>query len=165
MFDEKPENAECVEAIYAIAVKLKRGEILTHESIKGVLGIQPHEGPWDNIVNRVRRRLEREKGIATWPEPTVGYKLLSTTEQVTMLPLLRSKKAFRQLRRASKSVKALPDAGLSNHMRRAKMFAADRLKESEKSLRREIKAQKRQAQPTATIPRRPLMQPAARADA
>jgi hypothetical protein len=101
----------------------------------------------------VRRRLERERGISTWPDPTVGYKLCTTAEQLR-IPVLRARRAIRQVRRGRRSVEALPEKSLTVNQRRARAFLAERSRESELSLRRDARQLEKQARPTPVQPRR-----------
>ena len=155
MFETKEEITGAVDAIYAIAQTLERGQILTHEAIRSVLGTEPHVGSWDHIVNRVRKRIQDERGIATWPENTVGYKLLTTVEQLDV-PVLRLKRAARQARRGRKSVEALPEKSLTMHQRRVRLFMVERAKVGESAIRREIRDMTTEVKPTATLPRKPV---------
>jgi hypothetical protein len=156
MFAEVEEIGAAVEALFEIASNLNRGEILTHEQIQSVLGVGPHEGRWDHIVGRVRRRLEKERGIATWPETTVGYKLATVQEQLVDIPKRRQQRGMRQLRRGRKSVLALPEKSLTMNQRRIRATTIDSVREAERHLRREMKVQKTLATPTQTGPRRSL---------
>lgn len=156
MLAEKPEVRDAVDAVYALTVNLNRGDILTHGAIEGVLGLRPHEGSWDHVVNRARRRLERERGISTLPAITVGYELCTTARQLE-IPAIRTRRGIRQLRRARNSVNALPEKGLTMNQRRSRIFMIERLKDTERTLRTELKGQQEQLRPTPTIPRRPAI--------
>lgn len=153
MFEADVEITQAVENVYALTAALGRGDVLTHEAIAGALSLSPHEGRWDHIVGRVRRRLEAERGISTWPEHTVGYRLCSREEQLA-IPLKRMKRAYRQVRRGRKSVEALPEAGLTFHQRRLKAFMVEHAKASEQGIRREAREQEAQLKPSETLPRR-----------
>lgn len=153
MYEEKPEITEAVDTVYALTIALKRGEMLTHSAVREVLGIVPHEGPWDHIIRKVGRRLQKERGIAFWPNIRDGCKLCTVAEQLT-LPIERAKRGLRQVRKGRKSVEALPDTSLSIQQRRAKAFLAERARETERAMRRDMKAQRQQIKPTQTLPRR-----------
>ena len=153
MFESNRQITEAIEALYEVTASLNRGDVLEHGQIREVLGLEPHEGRWDHIVNRVRRRLENERGIATWPKNTVGYELL-TKERQLELPSWRTLKGMRQIRRGRKSLIALPEKGLSLHQRRARQFRIDAMKDTERAMRRSLKAQQEQLQPSPTLPRR-----------
>ena len=156
MISEKQVITDSVDAVYALMGDLNRGDILTHEAIQSVLGVAPHQGSWDHVVNRARRRLERERGISTWPAPTIGYELCTTARQLE-IPAIRTRRGMRQIRRARRSVNALPEKGLTVNQRRARIFMIERLKDTERTLRRELKGQQEQIRPTPTIPRRPSL--------
>jgi hypothetical protein len=141
MIESKAEITEMVERLYAACGTLDRGETLTHEEIRGATGLEPYEGSWQHVVGRTRRKLERERGIATWPEKGVGYRLLTKDEQAADLPRWRLKRAIRQANRGRKSVAALPDAGLSAHQRRVKAAQLDAMAAAGRELRAQARVQ------------------------
>lgn len=155
MFDEKPEITEAVDHVYSFMATLRRGDILTHEQVAGLIGGRPHEGSWDHIVGRARKRLEAENGIATWYVYGVGYRLLTRAEQLE-LPQWRLRKGIRQIRKARKSLTALPEAGLTVNQRRVRAAMLERLAETELANRRELAGQTRLTRPNFVLPRRPL---------
>lgn len=154
MFETSEEVTAAVDAVYALTVHMGRGQILTHAEIGRVLGLNPHEGRWGHVMRKVRRRLEEERGISTWPETTVGYRLCTPAEQLE-LPGRRLRRAMRQAKRGRKSVEALPDKSLSLHQRRLKAFMIERSRETERSLRRDVRDLTQEVKPTVTLPRRP----------
>ena len=89
--DQVPEVQAAIDKIFALTANLDRGDTLTHDAIREVLHLEPHQGRWGHIMNQVRRRLEREHGIATWADYTVGYRLLTEVEQL-QVPTWRTKK-------------------------------------------------------------------------
>jgi hypothetical protein len=156
MFDSKQEISEAVDALYAVTMGLNRGDILTHEQVQEVLGLSPHEGPWDHIVYRTLKRLENERGIAYWSSKNIGYKLLTKAEQFKVSSW-RLKKGMRQIRRGRKSTAALPEKELTLNERRAKHFLVDGLREMEQSARRKLRDQEEVRRPTPVLPRRPVV--------
>jgi hypothetical protein len=153
MFEATPEIDKQVADLYKAAKPLQRGDILPHDTIEAVLKVKPHEGRWDHVVNRVRRRIEARRGVATWPVPTVGYKLLTVKEQMEFLPKKRLLKASRQERRARRSVEALDDKHLTPHQRRLKLAQLDHLKVAGRSVRSRIRAMAALGRKTETHPR------------
>jgi hypothetical protein len=154
MFEATPEIDKQVADLYEVAKSLHRGDILAHDMIEAVLKVKPHEGRWDHVVNRVRRRLEKPpRGIATWPVNGVGYKLLTQDEQLKFLPKKRLLKMSRQERRARRSVEALDDKHLSSHQRRLKLAQLDHLKAAGRSVRSRIRAMAALGRKTETHPR------------
>ena len=86
-------------------------------------------------MNRVRRRLQNERGIATWPQKNVGYQLLTVRQTIEDLPKWRHQRAMRQEKRGLKSVRALPDDDLTPHQRRAKQFQIDAIRQANAEIR------------------------------
>jgi hypothetical protein len=152
---EKDERIEAMtEALYGLTANLNRGDILTHEMIRPVLGCEPNEYPWQLCVDKVRARLEKEREIATWPEKTVGYRLLTVDEQIADLPRWRTRRAIRQQRKARRSAATLSVKGLSHHQRLVLAHTLEMLNRSQASLRREMKDHATATRPAAFLPRR-----------
>lgn len=152
MIDAKDEISKATDAIYELMNSLDRGDVVTHEAIEGILGVRPHQGQWDHVVGKARRRLERERGIATWPEQGVGYKLLTRAEQLE-LPGWRLKRGIRQVRRGRHSLEALPEKGLTDHQRRFRQLTIERLSETERKSHQELRAQATLLKPSHVHPR------------
>lgn len=160
MFERREDLQIMVDALVALCGPLNRGELLTREAIAGVLGVEPNTGHWGHCVRRARRRVERDRGIATWPVTNHGFRLLTTDEQINLLPRLRRRKAFRQIRRSQRSVAALPAGDLTLHQQVAKANQLAGLRRTEQALRSEIEAAEVMARPTETLPRaRPIPRP------
>jgi len=153
MIDPIEEVQVAINDVYQLTEGLRRGDVLAHEDISRVLGLEPHEGRWSYIVHKALRRLERMRGIAYWPERTVGYRLLTKADQLLM-PTWRLKRAQRQVRRGRKSLMALPEAELTNHQRRVRALTIEGLKEIERSQRNDIKIYTSMSTPTGGVPRR-----------
>jgi hypothetical protein len=156
MFDVKAEITELVDTLYAVTENLDRGEILTHDVIAEVLGLMPHEGSWGHVVGKVRRRLRRERGIATWFVRGIGYKLLTKHEQC-LAPLWHERKAIRSKRRGIVDLSCLSEEGLTLHQRRFRSVTLEQLIESERAACRELNAQEKLLRPVPVLPRRNLM--------
>ena len=158
VFERVERIQEQIDRVYDLTLSLGRGDILEHSAISAVLGLQPHEGSWGHIVGRARRQIEDVRGIATWYEPRVGYKLLTETEQINGLPVWRTKRAFRQLGKGLRSVAALPEAGLTLNQRKAKAVQVHLLTDRQRSMRRDLKEQKALLALRPVMPRRPTME-------
>jgi hypothetical protein len=156
MFERKDEIQQAIDAVYEVLVKLKRGDILTHVQIGEVLGVRPHEYPWDHVVYGAFDRLLTEKGIAYWHVRTVGYELLTPQRTLEIIPQKRTMKAYRQFRKIRRSVEALPEKGLSLHQRRFRHFAIDQANAGMSAARRAKRDLMRQLRPTSTLPRPPV---------
>ena len=155
MIPSRDDITEAVDSVYKLTRDLNRGDVLTHQAIRSVLNVEPHTGSWGHVMRKVRKRLQDERGIATWPETTVGYRLCTASEQLE-LPERRLRRAARQARRGRMSVEALPDRSLTLHQRRIKQFMTDRARESELRIKREARAMSAETKPTPVLPRRPI---------
>jgi hypothetical protein len=155
MFDAVNEIIKFIDTLYGIAEGLDRGQILTHEQIREVLGVAPHEGRWDYIMSGVRRRIERERGIATWPVVNVGYELLTNEKQLE-LPRWRFKRGIRQIRRGRKSLEALPEDGLTVNQRRVRHLMIEYITEAEQTVKERSRAHESLLKPSFTQPRQPV---------
>lgn len=153
MFEKDERIGLMIERLYAACEPLNRGDTLTHEMIRPILGCEPHEEHWPHCLRQVRKRLQREKAIATWPDRTVGYRLLTSEEQLTFLVKQRLKRAFRQQRRALQSVAVLPSSRLTMHQRQLQAFTLDMLKRSQASIRRELRSHEAAIRPSPVLPR------------
>jgi hypothetical protein len=153
MFEQVEEIRLGVDAVFELAAPLDRGDTLTHESIREVLGLEPHEGRWDRIVHRALGRLLRERGIACLAEITVGYRLLTQGEQLNESER-RMRRANRQLRRGRASVTLLPVKGLTVHQRRIRTSRIDLLKASEHQLNQSLRDHAEHLRATPVMPRR-----------
>lgn len=140
MFEESEQIAEMVEGVYSLLTELQRGEVLLHEPIEDVVGCARNTEHYQHVVDRARDRLQEKDGIATWPEKPIGYKLLTTHEQLWDLPNWRRRKARSQYRRARKSIVALPTKGLSLHDRRVRLAEIDKLALAKREVDREIRS-------------------------
>lgn len=153
MIDAKDEISKATDAIYELFGSLDRGDTLTHEVIEQALGVRPHQGRWNRVVGKARRRLQRERGIATWVvELGVGYKLLTRAEQLE-LPGWRIKRATRQFVWGRKSLEEMTEKGLTDHQRRFRQLSIERSREMEQSSRAELRAREALLKPSDVHPR------------
>ena len=160
MFERRDEIQQMVDGLVALCGPLGRGELLTREAIQVVVGVEPNTAHWKHCVHQARRRLERERGIATWPVVGQGFRLLTVDEQIGLLPRLRRRKAFRQIRRSQQSVTALPAAELSLHQLVARANQLAGLRRTELAIKAEGKIKAAMARATETAPRaRPIPPP------
>lgn len=159
MFEKNDVIGEAVNVVYALTDRLNRGDILPHMKITEVLGLQPHEGAWQHILNRVRARLQRERGIATWFEKGVGYRLLTVRETLVDLPRWRRRKARSQFRRLIRSQAALPDAELTVHERQIRQDQIHHDRAENRRLLAEIKAVEAFMSQPERIAQRPIFEP------
>jgi hypothetical protein len=124
---EKVANA--VEAILQAASEYNRGDVITHDTLEAVGGIERGGTHWGTIIVKVKRRLQNERGITLWSVPSVGYRLCTAREQINECVDRRSKRALRQLNKGAGHLEAVPAEELTPHDQivRAKRMDAQRL--------------------------------------
>jgi hypothetical protein len=138
MFPKKPSLQKLMDNLFGYATSLKRGDVMEHDIIITILGVDPHEDYWDYCVGKVRKRLELERGISTWPENGVGYRLCSEDEQLD-IPGRRQLRARRQIRRGLASVEALPIENLTTHQQLGRAMQIDKMKRMDRTITSEMR--------------------------
>lgn len=152
MFPSKKEIREAVNRLFRICEPMNRGDTLTHEQVQGVLKVPPHEGSWEWVIRKLRRKMEDERGISLVADITVGYRLATTAEQLQLGPA-RTRQAYRRLRAGYRSVDCLPEDELTLHQRRVKVAMTQKLVALEASIRHEARLQAFLMRPRETMPR------------
>ena len=153
MFERKEDIQRDVDRVYALFLDHDRGDVVTHRAIQAVLNVPIHSPRWAHVLRRVRARIQREREIATWPATTIGYRLLTTREQIQELPIWRLKKAARQSRRAARSVAAIKDASLTAHQKRVRDAQLEALKRATAQARKEADLMKSLLAARQSMPR------------
>jgi hypothetical protein len=146
---------ERVALLMEVAQPLQPGDVITHEVCEEVLGCPRHVQYYDHCTNLFRRRLLRERGIGTWFERTVGYKLLTNEENLTFVQIERSRKAIRQHRRALETATFTRVAKTSVHLRRRQQFVIDQAREKIEAERVRLADLLAPIRPTPPNPHRP----------
>lgn len=149
----KPINDEItklVQELWNLSQNFQRGTIVPWLQIESITG--DRTDPRSHyIINKWRRRLEREREIVTLVADGVGVRLLTQRETASEIPAIRQKKAYRQIRRAIKQTALVNVAELSDHERR--LLASQRQNMAE--TRRELfRSQKETRTATQTNPLR-----------
>jgi hypothetical protein len=160
MFETNESVRSMIDRLWDVCGSLDRGDILSHEVIRDILGCEPHTPPWPHCMKVVRRRLQKERGIATLPDRTYGYKFLTQQETLTRLPQYRTKKAGRQFRWTRQSLESLPESGLSPRQRQARMMLIESVRRAEVTTRSDLRDQVQLTRATPVPPRRPRPAPA-----
>lgn len=111
------EIATAVEALMQLSSTRERGNIMHWGEIEPLSGSRlTNRGK--HIINKWRRRLEKERGIVTLCSQTIGVRLLTHSETAREIPAIRQRKAYRQIRRAIKQTATVDSARLSVHDRK-----------------------------------------------
>jgi hypothetical protein len=152
VFEAKEEIAEMVNRLFAMARPLKRGEVIGHDAIREILGVEPHSGHWQHCMGKFRRRMEQERHISVWPVHTVGYKLCTVAEQLE-LPHIRMVRARRHIKRGMRSLDALPKSGLTLHQQKVRAAQSANLRKSHRELTSQIHQKVPIQRPAEVLPK------------
>lgn len=131
-FEEDPEIAARVDKLKALTADYERGNVLPWEVVESVLGLHRDDEKLRYAVLKWRKFCHKERKIETWPVPGVGIKLLTESEQVSMLPQKRAKKAYRQHGLILRSIKNTNLMKLSEHERRMAVAIIDHSRQARK---------------------------------
>lgn len=154
MIEQNPVYDQMVDDVYEIAKSKRRGDLLSHDEIREVFGVEPNVGHWQHLMNRVRRRLENRRHISTISIREAGYKLCTIEEQISLGPW-RLKRAARQVRRGERSLKALASvASLSPNQRHRQTATLAAMAQHRRSLFSEARTTSLLTKPSPTNPRR-----------
>lgn len=147
------EVTEAVEQLMALSNQYERGQIIAWHHVEAIAGSRA-ENRGRYIINKWRRKLERERDQVTLCADSVGVRLLTHRETATEIPRLRQRRAYRQIRRGLRQVETVDEGRLSDHER--KLLAAQRLSmaQQRRDLYRSQKALAAGIRVTETNPRR-----------
>lgn len=116
-FAEKDIITDAVTRVMEVLDQFARGEVCSWERIETAAGFDRESSHWSAFVMRLKRRHRRERGIVLFAVSGVGFKLLTTDEQLNMRSEHRLKKAIRQLTRDREELRCTPDVELSHFQR------------------------------------------------
>ncbi len=120
---EIKEVTDAVKELMKLSDRYERGQVVPWNEVEAIAGNRT-ENRSRHVINKWRRKLEKEREIVTLVADMVGVRLLTHKETAKEIPSLRQRKAYRQIRRAIKQVGTVDDSRLSDHER--KLLAAQR---------------------------------------
>lgn len=154
MFSTKEEIQRTVDAMVDHVKSLDRGDVVKFGDLETITGTERYAGRWVLYVQKMRRRILKERGIAMRPLVNVGYKLCTKDEQLKYCARNRQRRAVRQLNRGIAEVDHLPHDGLSLHQQRLRALTLDNLRHERRAVRRCMREQGAEIKRTETLPRR-----------
>ena len=117
-FDDDPEIKARVEALIAATTDYERENVLLWEVAEAILKMERDDERLKYAVLKWRKYYHKTLMIETWAIPGRGIKLLSQSEQVSMLPQKRAKRAYRQHGLILRSIKNTDLFAISDHEKR-----------------------------------------------
>jgi len=155
MFKVNDDKQKMLEALLNRCTKLERGEVLTHEEIARTIKVRHGTPEYYSVCDSLKKRVQREMGIALWAVNREGYQLLTCEDQIHQVPVRRTARAGRQINKAYSAVKATPDAELNDHQRQGKSIQLESIRVAKRTLRAQLQAQAVAGNPAPTSPRPP----------
>jgi len=134
--------AEALERLWEETAGMVRGDLISWERIEEAMQLPRDHSKVKNLVGKLKRRFERQRGITLWAEPTVGYRLCTTQEQLIVCSEKRSRRAGRQIRMGVGHMTAINDKELTRHQ---KIIRTARVDSQKRALREVRAARKRDA--------------------
>lgn len=132
---------EIVDAVFSRFADWQRGTTIPWQEIELAMGRGRYDEGGRCIINRFRRRLRDEREIATWAKTSVGIRLLTHEETAREIPLLRQRKAYRQVNKALKEIATVDQGALPDRLRLALVMQQQAMRQH----RLELGRSKRQA--------------------
>ena len=117
-FDDDPEIKARVDKLKEITSDYQRGNVLLWEVAEAALGMTRDDERLKYAVLKWRKHCHKDLRVETWAIPGTGIKLLTESDQVSMLPQKRAKRAYRQHGLILRSIKNTNIFNLSDHEKR-----------------------------------------------
>jgi hypothetical protein len=149
MFSEKYQ-AE-FNAAWRVAGSFQKGATIPWSVIESAIGRHRDEVGGRHIINRLRRRMLRDREITTLPDVMVGLRLLTDMEAATEIPTLRQKKARRQINRGLRETSAVDTSQLTRHAAESLAMARRHMKAERLAISRARRAVEGLTRPTRSV--------------
>lgn len=119
MFETNPEVQAAIERLWQQYENVERGTVLTWEELEGIMGRSRNDVSGWHIIRQFRKRLLDQKNIATWKSDTVGIRCLTHKQTLHEMPIIRQRKARRQVNRCLKELATIDRGRLTVRERQA----------------------------------------------
>lgn len=146
---------EQIARIVSHAENLGPGNIIEYGVIEAITGeCKDHERS-RYVAHQAMKRIERDRGIPCWVEPNQGYKLLTFTEAVNLLPEKRLKRSLKQTSKLVTSMSHLATSNLSMQDRRVRLARIEGAKNAQKAAKDKLFAHRHamRATPLGPVPK------------
>jgi hypothetical protein len=156
MFTTNEALTAALQAVFAFAQDLDRGDILKHADIERVSGFPKDTVQWGALIVKLRRIMQDMRGIALRPIKNVGYKLCTKEEQLKWCPRNRQRRAIRQVNKGVKELSVLRPEELSLHQQRLRALTIQNMVEERRALKRGVREQRYCMRETEALPQRAM---------
>lgn len=131
-----------VQAVIDATRNMPGGSLVTWEFIEQVTdGFNRHTHPkWTSFRSRLLKEFPKQRnGAVLFHLKNGGWTILTPAQQLTDLPLKRTRKAGRQLAMTAKAVGGLNDHKMPVHLRAQQARVIEQTKNTQRALRRQRK--------------------------
>ena len=142
MFESKEYISQKVDAGVRLLASYERGDIVPHAVIAPAIIADAGTSFYYYIIGRVRKVVRRDRGLELFPEPGVGYKVVTVQEQLVNVPEHRYRRAKKQINRAGQAIDAIPDADMTDHQRLVREANQRRVASDRRQLGQSIRVQR-----------------------
>ena len=128
MFEADEKRLKIKEAVLKWFGTFNRGDLILYKDIEKIVGLKHQEDRFRAITDWARKQHQEQRGITILAEASIGFRLLTTTEQLAEMSR-REKRIRTQRRLGTKSTAVLPDEELTEHERSKRnhqLYLADR---------------------------------------
>ena len=147
----KPTNQElksAVERVFDAISTAKRGDLIEHDTIAHLSGIAWHAENWGALIQKLNKRMERERGVSLVNDFANGYRLATIEEQLHAIPIKRQRKAIKQYTKALHTLRSTPKNKLTAHQSNVLAMRTASIKESRRIARKNLRQQEAQLDET-----------------
>src|SRR5262249_32948844 len=131
MFERKSEYDRAIERAWKLTERLRRGDVLGHAQAEDALRVARPDHRYYALIDKLKRKMEQERGISLIAVPLVGYTLASAKEQLE-LGRFRLTQAARRKRKGLGHVASLPASECSFVELRAKQAMEEAMIQAER---------------------------------
>lgn len=139
LFVENPEITMAVDMLWEQFGHMASGTTLYWRDMEKTAGFGRDDSPGQTIFNKFRKRMLRERNIATRAVKNIGIQLLTPIEQVVICSEDRQRRAHRQCNRGIQEVGAVANNDIPLHVQRLRVKTVDTLRLARSNARRGVK--------------------------
>lgn len=129
---EKTEKYRQLEAkVWPLFATADKGTTIDHEAIEKASGLVRHTVEWQNLINGIKKRCEKERSMWLRVDREIGYRLLTDAEAVTQVKD-EAGHSRRRCRKTNRKSKCIDESKLSFNQREVLDFYRKKLSEASK---------------------------------
>ena len=104
-----------VDRVFGLLFGFQKGETIPWVQVESAMGMHRDDRGGRTIIRRVIRRLLSERQITAFPLASIGVRLMTDMQAATEVPVMRQRRARRQLGRGIRETAAVDCSQLTTH--------------------------------------------------